>query len=106
MKILEEYGIEQDPRLARATKEMLITMFFTITYMAFTLGIAWILGMSKPPQNYSYIFGFPAWYFCVIFVSPAVFFCVMVFLVCHVIKDDSLEPWLFNANDGGENNEN
>ncbi len=94
MKLLEEYGIEEDPRLKIAFKEMLITFGLCIVYTLTTLALAWSIGMSKPPQEYSYILGFPAWFFLGIIVCPLVFFSVIVFLVTRVFKDMSLEPWL------------
>jgi uncharacterized membrane protein YhdT len=94
MKILEEYGIEEDPRLKTAFKEFLITMGLCLVYTGVTLAVAWLIGMSKPPQEYSYVLGFPTWFFLTIIVSPLVFFVVIIFLVKRVFKDMSLEPWL------------
>jgi uncharacterized membrane protein YhdT len=93
MKILEEYGIEEDPRLKIAFREMLMTFGLCIVYTLVTLAMDWSIGMSKPPQEYSYILGYPAWFFLGIIVCPLVFFSVIVFLVTRVFKDMSLEPW-------------
>lgn len=94
MKILEEYEIEEDPRLKIAFKEMLMTFGLCIVYTLTTLTVAWSIGMSTPPQEYSYILGFPAWFFLGIIVCPLAFFCVVIFLVTRVFKDMELEPWL------------
>jgi len=100
MKILEEYGIEEDPRFKVAFKEMLMAFSLCIVYSLVTLSVAWSIGMSKPPQEYSYILGFPTWFFLAIIVCPVAFFGVVIFLVTHVYKDMSLEPWLSEGKEG------
>jgi len=100
MGILEEYEIEMDPRLKRASKEMIITFGFCISYTIMVLAVAWRIGMpiSKVPQ-YHYILGFPAWIFWALIVIPLVFFGIMALIVTIVFKDDSLEPWLVEKRD-------
>ena len=102
MKILDEYGIKQDPRLKTATKEMLITFGLCIIYSITTLAVAWNVGMATPPEQYSYILGFPTWFFLAIIVSPLAFFCVVIFLVLRVFKDVDLDPWLKKNKEEGE----
>jgi len=104
MKILEEYGIEEDPRLKRAFKEFLMTVGLCLVYTGVTLAVGWSIGMSKPPQEYSYILGMPTWFFLAIIVCPLVFFGVVIFLVTRVFKDMSLEPWLEEKPKGGTKN--
>jgi len=94
MKILDEYQIEEDPRLRTASKEMLITLAFGIVYTLVYLGVAWSIGMSKPVQEYSYILGFPAWLFWAMIVCPLAFFALAIFIVTRLFKDVSLEPWV------------
>jgi len=101
MKLLDEYGIKEDPRLKVATREMLMTFGLCIVYSIVTIAVAWNVGMSTPPEQYSYILGFPAWFFLGIIVSPLVFFGIVIYLVLRVFKDVKLDPWL-PENEKGE----
>lgn len=100
MNILKEYGIEQDPRLKRAFREFLIAIGFCIVYSVVTLSVAWSIGMSKPAQEYTYIFGFPAWFFWGIIFCPLAFFLVAILIVTLVFKDVDLVPWLNGGQEG------
>lgn len=100
MKILEEFGIKEDPRFKRIFREMLMTFGLCITYTIVTLAVAWSIGMSKPPEAYSYILGFPTWFFLAIIVSPLVFFGIVIYLVTHVFKEVDLDPWLPENKEG------
>lgn len=102
MKILEEYGIEEDPRLHTAFREMLITYGVCILYSIVTLAVAWSIGMSKSPLKYSYVLGLPAWWFWGLIVCPLGFFGLVIVLVTCVFKHMSLEPWLGEKREGGK----
>jgi hypothetical protein len=47
MSILKDYGIEEDSRLKRAFKEMLITFGLLTVYCIYMLGTGWWMGMQK-----------------------------------------------------------
>ncbi|RKQ35819.1 YhdT family protein [Oceanobacillus halophilus] len=72
---------KQDSRFKIAHREALIGCGLAIVNIVWWYGFAFGLG-SKPPEEYSYIFGFPAW----IFWSCIVGFLVMVVLVAIVVK--------------------
>ncbi|WP_059103092.1 YhdT family protein [Shouchella shacheensis] len=81
---------KSETRFKVANREALIGCALAVFNMVWWFGFAFGLG-SKPPEEYTYILGFPAW----IFFSCIVGFLVMVLLVSlvvkFVLKDVSLE---------------
>ncbi|CDQ40361.1 MULTISPECIES: YhdT family protein [Virgibacillus] len=71
----------EDTRYKVAHREALIGCGLAIINILWWYGFAYGLG-SKPPEEYTYILGFPAW----IFFSCIVGFLVMVLLVFIVVK--------------------
>ncbi|SDN22586.1 Uncharacterized membrane protein YhdT [Psychrobacillus sp. OK028] len=79
-----------DPRFKVAHREALIGVVLAIVHFIWWFGFAYGLG-SKPVEEYSYIFGFPDWFFysCIIgFVLVAI---TVIILAKYVLKDVSLE---------------
>lgn len=101
MKILEEYGIEEDPRFKNRYREMLIVLGCWAAYMVTMLSVAWLMGQRVPPENYTFILGFPEWILATIIIIPLVFIGIFSFIVMRVFKDESLEPWLNEKQEGG-----
>ncbi|WP_085991159.1 YhdT family protein [Oceanobacillus senegalensis] len=71
----------QDRRFKIANREALIGCGLAVINILWWYGFAFGLG-SKPPEEYSYILGFPAW----IFLSCIVGVVVMIVLVGIVVK--------------------
>ncbi|WP_027965337.1 YhdT family protein [Halalkalibacillus halophilus] len=72
---------QQDQRFRIAHKEAWIGCGLAAFNIVWWYGFAYTLG-SKPPEEYTYILGFPAWFFW----SCIVGFLVMVILVILVVK--------------------
>ncbi|WP_347862357.1 YhdT family protein [Salimicrobium sp. PL1-032A] len=74
---------KQDPRFKIANREALIGIGLAVINFLWWFGFAYGLG-SKPPEEYNYILGLPAWFFmsCVggfLLMSVLVIFVVNVF---------------------------
>ncbi|WP_280772308.1 YhdT family protein [Salipaludibacillus daqingensis] len=97
MRTSEKAPLERRFRIAH--REACIGVTLAVINIIWWYGFAYTLG-SKPPEDYTYIFGFPAWFFW----SCIVGFIVMVFLVYIVVKfvlvDMSLED--DDTEDGGQ----
>jgi len=91
-----KYPVER--RFKIAHREAWIGVLLAVINIIWWYGFAYTLG-SKPPEEYTYILGFPAWFFW----SCIVGFVVMVILVYIVVKfvlvDVSLED--DDPEDGG-----
>lgn len=70
-----------DRRFKTANREALIGCALAAFNIIWWYGFAYGLG-SKPPEEYTYVLGFPAWFFW----SCIVGFVVMVILVFLVVK--------------------
>lgn len=69
----------QDPRFKIAHKEALIGVGLVLFNFLWWFGFAYGLG-SAPVEEYSYVFGFPAWFFYSSILG-AVVMMVLVFIV-------------------------
>ncbi|PBB05656.1 MULTISPECIES: YhdT family protein [Salimicrobium] len=88
---------KHDERFKVANREALIGVGLALINFLWWFGFAYGLG-SKPPEEYSYIFGLPAWFFmsCVggfILMSVLVIFVVNVYFtdVPLEAKDEDIE---------------
>ncbi|WP_181347276.1 YhdT family protein [Thalassobacillus sp. CUG 92003] len=72
---------QQDRRFRIAHREALIGVGLAVFNFIWWYGFAYGLG-SKPPEEYSYVFGLPAWFF----YSCVLGFVVMCILVIVVVK--------------------
>lgn len=70
-----------DPRFKIANKEALIGVGLVIFNFIWWYGFAYGLG-SAPPEEYTYVFGLPAWFF----YSCVVGTIIMIVLVIIVVK--------------------
>lgn len=71
---------KDDPRFKIAHREALIGIGLAIINFIWWYGFAYGLG-SKPVEEYTYVFGLPAWFFYSSIVGPVVIFSILVFLV-------------------------
>ncbi|MBM4763276.1 YhdT family protein [Bacillus sp. B15-48] len=77
-----KHGIdEKDPRFTIAYREAWIGVILVIINFVWWYGFAYGLG-SSPVEEYSFIFGLPAWFF----FSCVVGFIVMIILVIFAVK--------------------
>ncbi|WP_096439504.1 YhdT family protein [Alteribacter populi] len=82
MKYNGKYGCpDHDPRFKIANREAIIGVILVIINFAWWYGFAYGMG-SKPVEEYTFIFGMPAWFF----YSCVVGFLLMVVLVTVVVK--------------------
>lgn len=92
MNLLKEYGIKEDSRFKTAFREAKI---LALLWLVNSVWIhAWaIWGNSQDPSSYSYILGFPTWYF---WAFLGIEIAVPVFGMWFggkKIKDCSLDPY-------------
>ena len=69
---MKDQEFTEDPRYRIAAKEAWMAIFLFLLNFAWWFAFAYGLG-SQPPQEYSYIFGFPAWFFWSVIVGTIVF---------------------------------
>ena len=79
-----------DPRFKIAHREALIGVVLAIVHFIWWFGFAYGLG-SKPVEEYSYILGFPDWFFYSCIVGFILVAITVIILVKFVLKDVSLE---------------
>jgi len=79
-----------DPRFKIAHREALIGVTLAIVHFIWWFGFAYGLG-SKPVEEYSYILGFPDWFFYSCIVGFILVAITVIVLVKFVLKDVSLE---------------
>jgi len=72
---------EKDPRFAVAEREAVIGCVLAVINFAWWYGFAYGLGSEKP-EDYTYILGFPAWFF----FSSILGFLVMLVFVFITVK--------------------
>ncbi|MEK4029803.1 YhdT family protein [Pseudobacillus sp. FSL P4-0506] len=73
--------VQEDSRFKIAKKEAWIGILLVVFNFIWWYGFAYGLG-SGPAENYSFIFGLPAWFF----FSCVVGLIVMIFLVAFTVK--------------------
>ncbi|UCZ54021.1 YhdT family protein [Bacillus shivajii] len=73
--------VYHDPRYKIANREALVGVALVLFNFIWWYGFAYGLG-SKPVEEYTYVFGLPAWFF----YSCVVGFLVMVALVIVLVK--------------------
>jgi len=79
-----------DPRFKIAHREARIGVALAIVHFIWWFGFAYGLG-SRPVEEYSYILGFPDWFFYSCIVGFILVAITVIILVKFVLKDVSLE---------------
>lgn len=76
----------QDRRFKIANREALIGVCLVIINFSIWFGFAYGLG-SKDPESYSYIFGFPAWFFysC---IAGTIFMVILIWITMKLFFKD------------------
>src|SRR5690625_2833853 len=92
--ILENKKRKQEWRFAIANREALIGCGLAVINFVWWYGFAYGLG-SKPPEEYTYVLGFPAWIFFSLILGTlfmfALVFIVVKFLLTDVPLADEVE---------------
>ncbi|MGP4075524.1 YhdT family protein [Halobacillus sp. K22] len=88
MKKDKQFG--EDPRYRVANREALIGVVLVIINFALWFGFAYGLG-SKPVEEYSYIWGMPAWFFYSCIASTILVILLVVLAVKYLFKEVSFE---------------
>ncbi|UJL47436.1 YhdT family protein [Virgibacillus sp. NKC19-16] len=81
---------KQEWRFAIANREALIGCALAIINFIWWYGFAYGLG-SKPPEEYTYILGFPAWIFFSLILGTLFMFALVFFVVKFMLTEVSLE---------------
>lgn len=87
---MENKKNKQEWRFAIAHREALIGCALAIINFVWWYGFAYGLG-SKPPEEYTYILGFPAWIFFSLILGTLLMFGLVFFVVKFMLTDISLE---------------
>lgn len=88
MSLLKEYGIKEDSRFIQARKESLRIMYLVIFEFIWVYTFGFI-GTKTDPSNYSYILGFPTWFFWA-FAGAGVLFPILAIILSLKTSDCSL----------------
>ncbi|MBO1581077.1 MULTISPECIES: YhdT family protein [Bacillus] len=79
-----------DPRFRIAHREALIGLGLAFINFIIWYGFAYGLG-SKDPSEYTYVLGFPAWFFYSCIVGFVVMVILLILVVRFVFQDISLD---------------
>ncbi|MDM5189220.1 YhdT family protein [Bacillus sp. DX4.1] len=79
-----------DPRFRIAHREAWIGLGLAVINFMIWYGFAYGLG-SKDPKEYTYVLGFPAWFFYSCIVGFVVMVILLVIVVRFVFQDISLD---------------
>lgn len=88
MSLLKEYSVKEDPRFKQTRKEALRILVLVIIETIWVFGFAY-WGTKTDPSEYSYILGFPAWYFWA-FLGAGVLVPIVSIILGLLIKDCEL----------------
>lgn len=80
----------EDPRYKQCNREAMIGLGIGISNLIWWFVWGYGLG-SKPVSQYSYILGFPSWFFMSCIVGSALFSIVTVIVIDKFFKNMSLE---------------
>lgn len=80
----------EDPRYRVANREALIGVGLVLLNFILWYGFAYGFG-SGPVEEYSYIFGLPAWFFYSCVVTTVVIFVLVVLAVVYFFKEVPLD---------------
>ncbi len=86
----KKHKFMEDPRYKQCNREALYGIILGLANMAWWYIFGYGLG-SKPVEEYTYILGFPAWFFMSSIVSVVIFTFLTFVMVNRLFKDMSLE---------------
>ena len=76
----------RDPRFRTANREASIGIGLVIINFAIWFGFAYGLG-STDPENYTYVLGFPAWFFYSTIAGTIFMIALVIFVLKRYFKD-------------------
>lgn len=79
-----------DPRFKIAHREALIGVGLAVVHFLWWFGFAYGLG-SRPVEEYTYILGFPDWFFYSCIVGFILISITVIILAKYILKDVSFE---------------
>ena len=82
--------MELDPRFKIAHREALIGVVLAVVHFLWWFGFAYGLG-SRPVEEYTYILGFPDWFFYSCIVGFILVAITVIILAKYFLKDVSFE---------------
>lgn len=83
-------ALQEDPRYKQAKREALLGLGLFILNFVWWFGFGYGLG-AKPPEQYTYVFGLPAWFFWSCVAGLVVFSGLSYVMVTFFFKDISLD---------------
>lgn len=86
----QDHDFIEDPRYKQCNREAIYAIILGIANMAWWYIFGYGLG-SKPVEEYTYILGFPAWFFMSSIVSAVLFTALTFIMVNKLFKGMSLE---------------
>lgn len=81
---------KEDPRFKVSNREAMIGCAIAVVNFIWWFGFAYGLG-SKPVEEYSYVFGLPAWFFYSCIAGYVFITMVVIFVVKSWFKDIPLD---------------
>ena len=103
MKDEKEYTEDfvEDPRYRQCNREALMGLGLGILNLIWWFAWGYGLG-SKPPEEYSYVFGLPMWFFMSCIVGAVLFSVVAIIMVMKYFEDTPLGQLDSNGVEGVE----
>lgn len=86
-----EYGFVEDPRYKVCNREAMYGMVLGLINLLIWLIAGYGLG-SGDPETYTYVMGFPLWFFISCIVNTFVAIAATIYIVKVKLVDMSLEP--------------
>src|SRR5699024_11924011 len=90
LKLENDHEFIEDTRYKQCNREAIYGVVLGLANMAWWYIFEYGLG-SKPVEEYTYILGFPAWFFMSYLVGAVVFTILTFVMVNKLFKDMSLE---------------
>ena len=85
-----EHEFTEDPRYKQCNREAMYGIILGLANMVWWYVFGYGLG-SKPVEEYTYILGFPTWFFMSSIVSAVLFTVLTFIMVNKLFKDMTLE---------------
>ena len=86
----DDKNFEEDPRYKQCNREAIIGLSLGIINLIWWFGFGYGLG-SKPVSEYTYILGFPSWFFMSCIVGGILFSILTIIMINKLFKHMSLD---------------
>lgn len=88
--VFNDIGYVEDPRFKQCNREAMYGVILGIANMIWWYALGYGLG-DKPVEEYTYILGFPTWFFISCILGAVVFIVLTFIVVDKGLKDMSLD---------------